>query len=320
MRKIGLILVVLGLVGNVKGQSYLALPDSNATWIIQQDDGFAGFYWSQYTLPAHKQDTIINLRTYTKFPNVGAYRNDSLGRTFVIPWDSTNEYVLQDLSKNVGDSVYNVIYDNFFSGNPVNSYTFYVDSVDHITIGPYSLKRMYLSNAYLNQNWNTLPLIWIEKIGCMGGGFINNIPVNMSGKWLNCMSFNDTIYYRGLYTYPNVNSFYTYGSCVIPIKVPELSDDNQITISPNPFSSQTTITFSESSTGSLTATPRIIKIMDVLGQCIQQLTTSNKQLTIDMSGFAKGIYYLRIETNGSTGSAGSPTQPTDVVNRKLVVE
>jgi Secretion system C-terminal sorting domain len=305
MKKIVLVLVVLSFWGNLKSQSYLALPDSNATWIIQQDDGFAGFYWRQYSLPAHKQDTIINLRTYTKFPNVGAYRNDSLGRTFVIPWDSTNEYVLQDLSKNAGDSVYNVIYANFFPG-PISSYTFYVDSVDHITIGPYYLKRMYLTNAYLNQQlWGPPPLVWIEKVGCMGGGFINNMTLSMSGLCLNCMSFNDTIYYRGsIWSGPDTSSFYTYGSCVIPIKVPELSEDNQITISPNPFTSQTTISFSSDEWHS-------IKIMDVTGLMVNDkwLVVNGKSVTLDLSGYAKGIYYLRIED-----------KKKNVVNRKLVVQ
>jgi len=52
----------------------------------------------------------------------------------------------------------------------------------------------------------------------------------------------------------------------------------------------------------------IIKIVNVLGQCIQQLTTSNQQLTIDMSGESKGIYFIQVQT------------AKGVENRKVVVE
>jgi len=48
--------------------------------------------------------------------------------------------------------------------------------------------------------------------------------------------------------------------------------------------------------------------MNVLGECIQQQTTNNKQLTLDMRGLAKGVYFLSV--NSQQG----------VVNRKIVKE
>ncbi len=90
----------------------------------------------------------------------------------------------------------------------------------------------------------------------------------------------------------------------------ETKNEAFITIYPNPFSSQTTITFSEEQKH------RTILITDVLGNIIQQQTTTNKQLTLDMSGGAKGIYFVRV----MDGSASSPTEKKNVVNRKIVVE
>ena len=49
--------------------------------------------------------------------------------------------------------------------------------------------------------------------------------------------------------------------------------------------------------------------MNVLGECIQQLTTNNKQLILDMSSLAKGIYFVRIEDENR-----------NVVNKKIIKE
>jgi len=93
---------------------------------------------------------------------------------------------------------------------------------------------------------------------------------------------NDTIASGGIYYIAKL------GSGFVGIK--EITNQqSSITISPNPFTSTTTITFSEEQKNTT------IKVMDVLGQTIQQLTTNNKQLTLDMSGYAKGVYFVRIE-------------------------
>ncbi len=43
-----------------------------------------------------------------------------------------------------------------------------------------------------------------------------------------------------------------------------------------------------------------VKIYDVMGNVIQQLTTNNKQLTLDVSGLAKGMYFVEVISTGST--------------------
>ncbi len=75
---------------------------------------------------------------------------------------------------------------------------------------------------------------------------------------------------------------------------------NTISISPNPFTSTTTITFSEEQKNTT------VLISDILGNTIQQLTTNNQQLILDMSSLAKGIYFLQINNDKGT------------VNKKLI--
>jgi hypothetical protein len=88
----------------------------------------------------------------------------------------------------------------------------------------------------------------------------------------------------------------------------ETDNNSHITISPNPFTSTTTITFSEELFRQAQQ-PSTIKVMDVLGQTIQQYTINNRQSTIDMSGYAKGIYFVQITDEKKT-----------IVNRKIVVQ
>ncbi len=102
------------------------------------------------------------------------------------------------------------------------------------------------------------------------------------------------------------------------VGVPNLTNEQNITISPNPFSSQTTITFSSEQKNST------IKVVNVLGETIQQLTTNastssatgQQQLTLDMSNVAKGMYFVEINFDGT--SASSITQQRSVV--KVVKE
>ena len=285
---------------SVKAQPYHPLPDSNAVWIIQQDDGFGGFFYNKYSTPINKNDTIINAQLYVKtydytgFPNLdylGAYRSDSAGKTFYIPKDSLQEYLLFDFSKNTGDSIYNILYCDFppyFS-----QIDFYVDSVDNILIGPYLLKRMYLSNnIFFPPTQYISPLIWIEKVGCAGGGFFNNIPTGLGGKWLNCMSYNDTTYYKQFYVFPDTANFYVYGNCDTTVGVDEYSQIKpSFNISPNPFSDYITIKNTDG-TNSYN-----LKIFNSIGQLIYQkkdVEINPETSTIKLQNLNTGLYFLII--------------------------
>ncbi len=64
---------------------------------------------------------------------------------------------------------------------------------------------------------------------------------------------------------------------------------SQVFIYPNPSNGKFSISFSEEQKHT------IIKVTNLLGECIEQLTTNNKQVILDLSSFANGIYFVKIE-------------------------
>lgn len=65
---------------------------------------------------------------------------------------------------------------------------------------------------------------------------------------------------------------------------------SEITIAPNPFTLQTTITFNEEQKHG------IIKIIDVLGKEIKTIPFTGKQLIIEKGSMQAGIYFLQVKT------------------------
>ena len=110
----------------------------------------------------------------------------------------------------------------------------------------------------------------------------------------------------------DTSSCFTIGT----IGIDEQNKNDGITISPNPFTSQTTISSTKYKIQS-------IKIMNVLGECVLVLPPSlqggDKQLVavwasngesgvvLDMSNVAKGIYFVQITDENK-----------NVVNRKII--
>ncbi len=90
----------------------------------------------------------------------------------------------------------------------------------------------------------------------------------------------------------------------VAVGVNELNNYNSdILISPNPFTSQTTISFSQEQKNTT------IKITDVLGNIVNSQKATGKSVVLDMSGFAKGIYFVQITDDNK-----------NVVNRKIVLQ
>ena len=80
-------------------------------------------------------------------------------------------------------------------------------------------------------------------------------------------------------------------------------DNNSIIIYPNPFTSQTTITFSEEQKNTT------IKIIDLLGCVVKTVTFTGTQLTIEKVEMKEGTYFVQITDVNK-----------NVVNRKIVVQ
>ncbi len=78
---------------------------------------------------------------------------------------------------------------------------------------------------------------------------------------------------------------------------------SEILISPNPFTSQATITFNEPQKNTT------IKIMDVIGKEIKTINFTGKQCEIEKGEMRAGVYFIRIED-----------EQKNVVNRKIVLQ
>ena len=87
------------------------------------------------------------------------------------------------------------------------------------------------------------------------------------------------------------------------VGINELSANTTIEISPNPFTTQTTISFSQEQTNTT------IKITDILGKEIKSLNFSGKQCTMEKGTMQAGIYFVQITDADK-----------NVVNRKVVVQ
>ncbi len=81
------------------------------------------------------------------------------------------------------------------------------------------------------------------------------------------------------------------------------TDQNNLTVFPNPFTSQTNIAFSEEQKNTA------IKIIDVLGREIKIINFTGKELLLEKGELKKGIYFLQTTDNGK-----------HICNTKIVVQ
>ena len=89
--------------------------------------------------------------------------------------------------------------------------------------------------------------------------------------------------------------------------VPQLSQEDNIIIAPNPFTAETTINFSATDN----IQTKYISIIDVLGNEIRNATipAATTNYTIDKGTMQAGIYFLRIQQRAG-----------NVINKKIVVQ
>ncbi|MEI6488395.1 MAG: T9SS type A sorting domain-containing protein [Bacteroidota bacterium] len=83
----------------------------------------------------------------------------------------------------------------------------------------------------------------------------------------------------------------------------QLSVDNEITIYPNPFTSQTSINFAEQQTNTT------IKITNILGQVIKTINFTGKQLKIYKAEMTAGIYFVQ-----------TTDEQKHICNKKIIIQ
>jgi len=291
--------VVMLTNGQMMAQNYQALPDSNATWIVEDRSSQATTF-STFRIGHSSEDTVINGFHYMKvFGSLalskdgegywGALRNDGYGRSYYIPKNTTVEKLQQDFSKVKGDTIFDVAYfppDGTYNG----PYNFIVDSVTSLPNGSNSLKYMSLHaiNDILQR------LIWIEKIGCTNGGIMNNCScVGLNVSNLSCMSASDTLFYESdWYNFSSNNVIHKQGNCNNYLEVDKPNPDQDFTAWPNPSDGRFYV-ISHKVSG-----PMVVRIYSMMGREILEKTIanfSNQYEIVLPSGLSPGNYLLTIE-------------------------
>ena len=283
MKKI-LFIVLLTFAMQANAQYYYPLPDTNIGWTVIDDEITVIDYYNYFT-GGIKKDTVINFVSYSKLfegsytKYAGAYRSDTFGKTYFVPPDSLSEFILVDLSKNTGDTVKNVILtDGIFHVADL-----IVDSVDYAHTGHYTLKRLFLSNKTFGII--SSDLFWIERVGTSDGIYNYFSADPEFYESLYCMSYNDTTYFSDTST-PYNDLVYSQGQCFAISGVKNISTLPEITISPNPASSEITVSGRQEAVGS-------IDVYNTLGDKVYTapITDNRSPITINITSLPSGMYF-----------------------------
>lgn len=282
-------------------QQYHALPDSNASWIVHQDNGWGGEFIIKFYLSPFKDDTVINNITYIKLYEkfdiassqyFGAYRNGENGKSYFFSKYLEEELLLRDFTKETGDTIRDVAYE--FDLGWTWKLDFIVDSTNIYFEEPYSYKVIYLNtlvpDTIPEQGYS--PLIWIEKIGSFGGGPVNSVVGGLGMSYLYCNQYNDTIYFNNAGWSINSNCFpSTYGECIDAVGEEELSNKEiKANIYPNPVNSNLTIELDKYWNIQNTS----IEILDLRGKVIISEELVSYINSINIEKLVSGIYLVNI--------------------------
>ncbi len=261
-----------------KGQSYIAFPDSGATWINTKFsfNTLPAQYYS-YIYATHGLDTLINNTTYfvvhtnVNGPYYGAMRNDG-GKVYIVPKDSLQEYIVYDFTAAIGDTIYQVYEDGglftFFGG---------VENIVVVDTASIDLGDGIIRRKIFTSKGRT----WIEGIGSTSGLFSEDSDnVSSYGGYLNCFSVNNTTLYPS----------YANNACDINVGLSNIGESKFLQAYPNPTSSIFTIE-AESYISN-------IFIYDALGQMINLPKEINQnKVTFFTDKLENGLYFIRFEIN-----------------------
>ena len=184
-----------------------------------------------------------------------------------------------------------------------------------------------VSGCYISGKISVLIIFAGDTIQSDGGddSFISKYDSGGHPQWVKTTkgSFNEVgtavatdhfcnVYFGGNYNSENLffdnqyitNCYYTPGSggatdifiskINVTTGISEKQNLNKITIAPNPFTSQTTISFSEEQKNTL------IIITDIVGKELKTTTLTGRQLVIDKGEMQAGIYFVQIIDSNNT--------------------
>ena len=122
---------------------------------------------------------------------------------------------------------------------------------------------------------------FIEGIGSTQG-FLDTLYSFEFGSVLVCVKhFNQTIF----------ENYYSYSDCVIAVESVLEITRNEITISPNPTNDKINIE------NLSIENDEKISIYNLQGQLLLQQSTTDAKTELDISAFAKGMYFIKVDTD-----------------------
>lgn len=181
---------------------------------------------------------------------------------------------LYNFNLNVGDSV---LYDfGFFTS------WIHVEEIQTIQMNGESYKKFIFTEPTGPIAFDHLSEVWIEGIGSVHGPLFPNTPTKFSGEWPDAMDLTCS--------FANNQDFFqhpSYSSCYVNITLGlENQEEVNLSVFPNPVRSTLTIESAQKLTSD-------IEIVDASGKLIKKVKAD--QLTIDVSSFENGIYFLHFQ-------------------------
>lgn len=221
-------------------------------------------YKKIYIIPCVRDSVALSTLTY-----FGAMREDSLKKVYFI--NDTVERVEYDFSLNLGDTF------NYTSTN--GSELLIVNSVDSIQINGQT--RRVFDMWPVPSGW-THP--WVEGVGSLASLTDYTYGNGNFDVYLSCyFEYFDLVY-------PVV----TYDCCLGIVNVEEqFYDKNYVQIFPNPSHENFNLLFKQNK-------KYLIEIYDVQYRLIQSLNTNGNSLTLNLSNYNEGVYFVRIKCDNYT--------------------
>lgn len=271
-------------MGKSQTNVYHPFSDSNTIWIGTSwyNDGGTGpcVVTNDYNLYI-SGDTTIGIYSYHKLYRngyissfmcpppgyyyygvyAGAFRQDNANKKIYL-FENGTDTLAYDFNLNVGDTLHWTCLST--------GYNNYIQSIDSVLI-----RSQYHKRFWLNDNYAAL----IEGIGSTLGAFARIAPAFESGEDLWCIRINN----QTAWTSSQVNK------CSLTSITENSIVENQILISKNPFSTETTL----SSISNLKNVA--LTVYNSSGQQVKQMKNiSGQTITLHRENLLIGLYFIRL--------------------------
>lgn len=234
-------------------------------YLGRQGAGLANWHEKYIIYETEDKSQIYGKRIFT---NIGNNR------------DTTKEYLIMDLNLEIGDTF--VIYEDGKNSDTITVKSIYWDDA--------GLKHIVFDYEviYGSFNFHSKDFEFVEGIGTNASLFYQGLQITTYGPGgigLLC-AFKD-----GAHIYQNDQSEECYYTCFVT-GLPEEDDWSHVTIYPNPAQTSFTIDFA------IDDQFLQIDILNLQGQCVKTISTSQSRQAIDVADLSNGVYLVRFVSKG----------------------